>query len=178
MWSAGKLNVPFLAFMLLLLSLYQQKKREVRVWLRQSEWHPERGRERLKQCQDVWRFTMKQSERERARARERGVYKKRSEACPVQLDTQSCFWDVRESLINQPGYIYPLHLVFNVRAHLLGLPEVYGPLVICFALVVVFIKVRGPHGRLWWPRGANQELQPILLQQLQSGKKAEMEESG
>lgn len=78
-----------------------------------------------------------------------------------------------ELLQRCPAWLYlPAPLRLYVRAHSsFGLAEVCGPPVDCFGLVGVFIKVTGPHGGVWRPRGADQELQPLLLQQLQSGKK-------
>lgn len=143
----------------------------------QTEWMTPREREREVKTVSGCLMLHYEAVWKRERARERGAYKEEWSSSYSYSWTQGCYWDVRETVINQPGYIYPLHLVFYVRAHLFGLPEVYGPLVVCFTLVVVFIKVRGPHGRWWWPQGANQELQSLLLQQLQSGKKTEREES-
>lgn len=96
-----------------------------------------------------------------------------------QTDTWSVT-DVRATVISPPGYIYPLHFVLMSESS--GLPGLCGPLVdywaVFWALSLIFTKATGSHGGAWRPQGANQELQPLLLQQLQSGKKAARRESG
>lgn len=64
---------------------------------------------------------------------------------------------------HQTAWLYlpaPLGLYVSARSSF-ALSDVCGP---------------GPHGRVWRPQGASQELQPLLLQQLQSGKEVVMEE--
>lgn len=79
---------------------------------------------------------------------------------------------------HQPAWLYlPAPLRLHVRARSSSaLPAVCGLLVADWGAVVT--KATGSHGGARRPQGADQELQPLLLQQLQSGKKAVRRESG
>lgn len=95
-----------------------------------------------------------------------------------QTDSQSCYRDVRRAGESSNSVAIFTRSTSSFMTGLYGLLEVYGPLVVCVALSVVFIKVTGPHGGVRRDQGAGQELQPLLLRKLQSGKKPEREGRG